>query len=74
MSDENNDLLSQADADLDPYEKEAAAKQDAAERRRVAVELDAIEKWRAAKKAKNLGAMSDEELRHYTRQFGFDAI
>jgi hypothetical protein len=60
--------------ELSDWEKEELAKQDAVDRRRINVELEEVEKRNAAKRAKNLGSMSDDELRRHTRQWGFEAI
>jgi hypothetical protein len=56
------------------WEEQQQAERDAETRRQVQIQLDETEKHLAAKKAKDLGALTDEQLRRLTRQWGYDAI
>jgi hypothetical protein len=66
MADEANTELT--------WEQQQQQEQDDAQRRIANIHLEEAEKRAAAKKAKDLGALSDEQLRRLTRQWGFDAI
>ena len=56
------------------WEDQQQAEKDAETRRAAEIQIDVHEKHLAAKKAKDLGALSDEQLRWLTRQWGYDAI
>jgi hypothetical protein len=68
MADEVNPVLSD-------WELQQQAEQDEAQRRIANIHLEEAEKRLAKKKASDLGSMTDEELRRYTRKLaGYDAI
>jgi hypothetical protein len=71
MSNEQN--TEQQNAEL-TWEQQQQAEQDDAQRRIANIHLDEAEKRAAAKRTKNLGQLSDDELRRLTRQWGFEAI
>jgi hypothetical protein len=56
------------------WEEQQQAEQDAAQARIANIHLDVAEKRAAAKREKNLGELSDDELRRLTRRWGFEAI
>ena len=57
------------------WEEQQQAERDAEYRRQAQIQLDVAETRAEAKKAKDLGSMTDEELRRYTRKLaGYDAI
>jgi hypothetical protein len=66
MADETNTELT--------WEEQQQLEQDEAQRRIANIHLEEAEKRAAAKKSKDLGALSDEQLRRLTRQWGFDAV
>jgi hypothetical protein len=66
MADETNTELT--------WEQQQQQEQDEAQRRIANIHLEEAEKRAAAKRSKNLGSLSDEQLRQLTRQWGYDAI
>jgi hypothetical protein len=56
------------------WEQQQQQEQDEAQRRIANIHLEEAEKRAAAKRSKNLGSLSDDQLRRLTRQWGFDAI
>jgi hypothetical protein len=57
------------------WEEQQQAERDAETRRQVQIQLDETEKHLAAKQVKDLGSMTDEQLRRYTRKLAnYDAI
>jgi hypothetical protein len=56
------------------WEEQQKKEQDDEQRRIANIHLDVAEQRAAAKKSKDLGNLSDEQLRRLTRQWGFDAI
>jgi hypothetical protein len=60
--------------EMDEWEKAQQAAKDAETRRAVQIQIDETEKHAAAKRTKNLGELSDDELRRLTRKWGYEAI
>jgi hypothetical protein len=56
------------------WEQQQQQEQDEAQRRIANIHLTVAEERAAAKRSKNLGQLSDDELRRLTRQWGYDAI
>jgi hypothetical protein len=57
------------------WEQQQQAEKDAETRRQVQIQLDETEKHLEKKKTQDLGSMTDEQLRRYTRRIaGYDAI
>jgi hypothetical protein len=65
MADEQKELT---------WEEQQQAEQDEAQRRIANIHLEEAERRQAARRAKNLGSMSDDELRRHTRQWGYEAL
>jgi hypothetical protein len=55
-------------------EIETESEADIELRRQVRIQLDEQQKLARKQREKDLGAMTDEQLRAYSRQFGYDAI
>jgi hypothetical protein len=67
MADETNTELT--------WEQQQQAEQDEAQRRIANIHLEEAERRAEAKKVKDLGSMTDEQLRRYTRKIAnYDAI
>jgi hypothetical protein len=56
------------------WEEQQQKEQDDAQRRIANIHLEEAEKRAAAKREKNLGELSDDELRRLTRRWGYEAI
>jgi hypothetical protein len=57
------------------WEQQQQAEKDAETRRQVQIQLDETERHLEKKKTQDLGSMTDEQLRRYTRRIaGYDAI
>jgi hypothetical protein len=70
MSDQTTE---QQSAELS-WEEQQQKEQDDAQRRIANIHLEEAEKRAAAKREKNLGELSDDELRRLTRRWGYEAI
>jgi hypothetical protein len=57
------------------WEEQQQAERDAETRRQVQIQLEETEKHLAANQVKDIGSMTDEQLRRYTRKLAnYDAI